>query len=641
MQRKEKLIWKTIMPLLPIALMIGFVPLIVHTYLFDNGLAEFEWYYQAFGTEVDTFLGWKMIAIIVLGTLMGIVLLYQLAVMKEKVLFENAFWFMLFYGLFVLFAALFSPYKQWVLKGMTSLHEPVWVVISYLIVCYYTYYYVQSEKQVKVLLAASAVGVLFVCLIGVFQFLGKDIFRTDWGLKLIVDPSLWGSLSKVEHNMDNVVASTLYNPNYASFYFGMLIPISLAVIFGVKNLLGKMCGIVFLGLACVCMYGAHVSAGVLSLVLTAAAIVLLLASRKKRLFVTCLVVYGMVFVAGCIFLATTSKGESIRQLFTGTYQYGEEGYPVYEIRTEDDYGAIVWNGEEIRVSYEYDAENGILRTSCLDSDLQEISRERVEGYDTVERFTDARFPNGSISAENQNGYLTMKLQIGGHSWSFTKEIDGTYYYFNPAEKFIKIKELKRVSWFNEDAMSGRGRIWNRTIPLLWKHILVGSGANTFPLEYPQYDYCYRMYSGEVYTLDAKAHSWYLQQMVETGMIGTLLLLVFLGWYVVQSVRIYRKVALKESLSIIGLGVFAAILTYLFAGIVNDSMVVTAPVFWALLGLGMAINAILRKQLGELYPEKAVEEAEPKVERTEAMTEAEPVVSAPKQKKKQSRKQRRK
>ena len=71
--------------------------------------------------------------------------------------------------------------------------------------------------------------------------------------------------------------------------------------------------------------------------------------------------------------------------------------------------------------------------------------------------------------------------------------------------------------------------------------------------------------------------------------GTLALLVFLFWYLVQSVRIYRRVDLHESISWVGFGLFAAVLVYMFAGIVNDSNVCTAPVFWGMLGLGLAVN----------------------------------------------------
>lgn len=144
-------------------------------------------------------------------------------------------------------------------------------------------------------------------------------------------------------------------------------------------------------------------------------------------------------------------------------------------------------------------------------------------------------------------------------------------------------------------MSNRGHIWNKTIPLLGKHAFMGSGANTYMFEVSQNDYISQNYVYGANSYDVKAHSWYLQQWVETGLLGTLALLVFLFWYLVQSVRIYRRVDLHESISWIGFGLFAAVLVYMFAGIVNDSNVCTAPVFWGMLGLGLAVNRMLVKK----------------------------------------------
>ena len=67
---------------------------------------------------------------------------------------------------------------------------------------------------------------------------------------------------------------------------------------------------------------------------------------------------------------------------------------------------------------------------------------------------------------------------------------------------------------------------------------------------------------------------------------------FLLWYIIRSVRIYRRVDLHEHLSWVGFGLFAAVLVYVIAAVANDSNVCTAPVFWGMFGLGMAVNRML-------------------------------------------------
>ena len=134
----------------------------------------------------------------------------------------------------------------------------------------------------------------------------------------------------------------------------------------------------------------------------------------------------------------------------------------------------------------------------------------------------------------------------------------------------------------------------------------------------------------------------MQQWVETGLIGTLALLIFLFWYLVQSIRIYRRVDLHESISWVGFGLFAAVLVYMIAGIANDSNVCTAPVFWGMLGLGLAVNRMLVKKENLFVKEPVSEKNDVVVEQNDLKTEKAVTTetSAKKQSgKKQSRKQR--
>ena len=88
--------------------------------------------------------------------------------------------------------------------------------------------------------------------------------------------------------------------------------------------------------------------------------------------------------------------------------------------------------------------------------------------------------------------------------------------------------------------------------------------------------------------------------------------------------------------------FAAVLVYMFAGIVNDSNVCTAPVFWGMLGLGLAVNRILVKKENLFAKEPVSEENDVVVKQNDLKTEKAVTTetSAKKQSgKKQSRKQR--
>ena len=113
--------------MIPVILMMGFVPLLVHMYSYNSNLSQFEWFPANSDTQTDFFFAWKMIAIIIIGVVMAAILLYRHYVKKETLQFENSFYFLMVYGLFVLMSALFSKHKHWVSGGTYELFESVWV----------------------------------------------------------------------------------------------------------------------------------------------------------------------------------------------------------------------------------------------------------------------------------------------------------------------------------------------------------------------------------------------------------------------------------------------------------------------------------------------------------------------------------
>ena len=123
-------------------------------------------------------------------------------------------------------------------------------------------------------------------------------------------------------------------------------------------------------------------------------------------------------------------------------------------------------------------------------------------------------------------------------------------------------------------------------------MFIGSGANTFALEYPQEDYIYNFYVNTPTTLDVKAHSWYLMQWVENGLPAMILFIAFYLCYLIKSIKLYRRFDMKKEMHWISLGIFSALLTYMIVALANDSTVCTASVYWVLLGLGIAVNRSL-------------------------------------------------
>ena len=223
--------------MIPVILMMGFVPLLVHMYSYNSNLSQFDWFPANSDTQTDFFFAWKMIAIVIIGVVMAAILLYRHYVKKETLQFENSFYFLLVYGLFVLMSALFSKHKHWVSGGTYELFESVWVVFAYMLLCYYVYDFVNEEKHVEFILKISGIGMAIVTVIGVFQYFGLDFFQSNFGKHLITNPGWWKNLKELTFNFAPKTSyTTLYNPNFLSFYFGMLIVLAVCLFIASKKI---------------------------------------------------------------------------------------------------------------------------------------------------------------------------------------------------------------------------------------------------------------------------------------------------------------------------------------------------------------------------------------------------------------------
>lgn len=633
----------------PIIVLMGFVPMIVHTYLYNSNLSQFDWFPNGSDSQTDLFFGWKMITIIVVGIVMAGILCYQYFKKKQGLRFENAFYFLFFYAMFVAMSALFSSYKYWVVRGSYELFEPVWVVFVYILLCYYTYHFVQEEQQVKFILCGAGIGMAVVTLIGVFQYFGMDFFKTGFGKHLITNPSWWDNLDSLSFNMlEGTSYTTLYNPNFLSFYFGMLIPLLVCVFIAAKKAWQRVLIIVAEVLCLICLKGSRSDTGWMALVVGGVILALVLLSRKKKAFCVALAIMLIGGVAAVAVGSKTDVGIQIKNTIVGTFRI-DDRYAVRDIDTGTDSVMLNVRGNKMYVSYTTD-ESGVIVPNCTDENGQTLELAMTDADNQIYVINDERFADGSIQPIllGDDNIPAISVTYDGIAWDFVETQEAGYCYLNKAGKLVKWEQIKNAKLLNEDAMSYRGHMWNVTIPLLGKHVLIGSGANTYMFEYPQDDYLGQAYIYGFNSYEVKAHCWYLQQWVESGLIGTLALLIFMAWYAVQSIRIYRRVDLHESLSWIGFGLFAAVLVYLIAGIANDSNVCTAPVFWGMLGLGMATNRMLVEK-EKLFVKDVVTTVgdEGQIEtlavepNKKVMKEDEAVAVKPKQtsNKKQSRKQR--
>ena len=579
--------------LFPVIFAWGLIPLIVRMKQYSTGYSQYEWFGNAADQQVDFFLVYKSYFIIATAVVMAALLAYMIfSARKKQVKIEPAVYCLAAYAFLALGSFAFSEYKYYVSHGAYELFESVWVVLAYLMICYYAYSVTNSGDDVYFVVKWSCIGFGALGLIGLSQALYKDFFKTAFGKRLITPSSFWGNLVQITFSFDEgTVYATLYNPDWVGFYVGIVLPVLIVMCYWTKKLWAKAVYGILAVIMLICMIRAQALGGIVGfLAALAIGIIVLLCRNKKGIIAACgLIIAG--FIALVLFLQNTATGQMIIQTFVGTSK-GYENFAIKEIRTTD--GDVVFNVNGNNIHISYDVNGDYASVTCCDDTGTIIETTKSEDGSTTIVSDAETYANCRITPVYIEDKVCIQVNIDARDWYFTNQMeDGTYYFYNPLGKFVKIRQLEDAGIFNNDGFQNRGVIWNHTIPLLKNYIIFGSGANTFAQVYPQDDYIYKEYMNMKYMYDVKAHNWYLQQWVEEGLLALLALLAFYIIYFLQCVKLYRKVSLKDPLACMGFALFVGINCYMIMAIVNDSNVNTAPVLWVAFGLGYAINRMLR------------------------------------------------
>jgi len=153
--------------------------------------------------------------------------------------------------------------------------------------------------------------------------------------------------------------------------------------------------------------------------------------------------------------------------------------------------------------------------------------------------------------------------------------------------------------------SGRGYIWSRSLPLMQRYPIIGSGPDSFVNEFPQRDVIgkQKYQDGNPYITVDKAHSLYIQTAVTTGGVSMLAVLILLLFYLVIAfaslISDARNPAKnpKDSPSdsffsesyAMRIALLASVSAFAVSSMATDSTVATMSVFWIILGMGYGLE----------------------------------------------------
>ncbi len=603
--------------MLPVLLMVGVVPLLVMQYDYEHGLQGIAW---AVLNDVvqEFFLAPKAVALTILMVVMAFCVGFRLWKTKGRSAFAKVLIPLFAYAVLCILSACCSVYKEYSFSGGFEQFETIWVLLSYVLVVYYVFLYAQNVLELQVVADALCFSATVIGILGTLQGVGIDYMKVPFIQKLITSKELWQDGTELAITVaENNAYATLYNPNYLGVYGSFMVLFLGVLLLFEKNIWRR----IWQGVACILVMIALLSsrsrAGFIALFVVAV-IALVLAFRKvlKWWYIT---VPALNLAVIIVLLVNAYNDNIIFERFQNIF--AKDKAEVVEEMSADgtvirktgltemytmEYGvAMTYNEESVLVAME--VADGGFAIYVLNQDYEQM--ELITEDNIHFRFTHPALKDVVLSPAfyGDDGTLALCIEAEGTWYFYYEEALGTYQYIvlqamlltEPCETIYgnssSMITAEHIGFENHQKLfSSRGFIWSRTLPLLKDRIILGSGPDTFMFEFPQEDYLNMKKNGFERTVMTKPHSMYLQIGVQTGVLSLLCLLVFYGWYAVWSCRLYAFRKLGTQTEAFGIAAFIGSLGYMISGITNDSMVVTAPVFWGMIGLGLAANFMVAK-----------------------------------------------
>lgn len=565
--------------LLPVIAFTAMVFLLLKAYGYTLDIGHMENVPVSGETELwDVFCHVKASAIIIITSCAALTMAYLLITGQMKLKKNEIYIPMAIYIVFVLVSYFLSDYRQVAWIGGISRFEGTRVILCYIFMLFYTINVVDDAVDIITIVVPTLCGVFIACMIGLTQLLGHDILGTKVSRILIAGAQM------IETNFKpGQVYQTVYNMNYVGMYLALIIPILiLAVYLSFKMYKGnKACqfhisnnqlitimiiSVILLVVIALNVYGANSLGGAIGIGASVMMLIIFnLKNKWKSIVVFVISVISFLGILAIVYVAGADNRKCLDYFITGM-----------------DYITTSVDGNEITVYY-IRSDNSYELRDCDGNLLSMSESKRRKGF---YKANDERYGEKlAFGLRNEAGEHVIEIDADEEEFIFRLDEEKGALYRNPFGNEVSLRPIPGIGFKGHlSAGSSRGYIWSRTIPLLKKYILIGSGADTFFMIFPHDDYAGK-YSSTTFPhiIFDKPHSMYLQMIQGTGGISFIAFLMMIGIYISQVIRSNKKEKQHVSNAIA-----AGVIGFLVAGMFNDSSVCTMPMFYGMLGMGVGI-----------------------------------------------------
>lgn len=593
-----------------IVLILAFVPLIVSAKKYSVGLSDQLWFSSA-DTSYDFFLYWKSQALLLLCGVLSLYAAVKMTVSKKDMMasVDNRYLIPLgVYFLMSLLSAVLSQHRKMAVWGGYEQWEGMLTLGAYVVILFFSCCLVLGQTEIRILMYGLLAGVFILSLLGARQFLGYDFFRTTAG-KAVMNFMSDEKLNFTFNFAPGRVYATLYNPNYVGSYVALMLPVILSMISLRKRIDAVLRSLLAAATAVflvMMLFGSESVTGFIGLGAVLVLFTILMITNIKKhpkIFVSVaavciLAVTGAVFYNRSIFEYGWNKIMHPTPNHFVVKSMVSRGGALEICTTEDDLLRLAVEVKDGVYTYKAEDEKGIPVEAVKDGEGKSVKF-------LDQRFEKIQIQETSVEAEGeeQDAFVVNTPSVGK---SYTVAVGTSSYQnglsqkiyriYNPFKKLDRLREIPAAGF--EDKMhfaSRRGYIWSRTFPLLSKHLLLGSGPNTFVYEFPNDDYVGMKNVGYDGATVTKPHNMFMQIFVQTGLLSLLAFLALYGFYFTECMRLYWKRTEYGWMERFGAGLCLGTFGYLVTGLANDSTVAVAPLYWCLLGVGIAVNRRVAKE----------------------------------------------
>lgn len=614
--------------LIPMIAAIVFIPLIVRIHIYDPKLTEYAWFTMQ-TEQLDAFHYWKNIWCSILGGIMLCFTLILFFVDGQRLPGKKMFIPLGIYAIMCIISTFFSVSKYHSIHGFYEMFESIFCLLSYCLLCYYAYAVIRTERRLKTAGIWILVLIALIGIIGTSQYFNHDIIMSDYGQELILPASYADDYGLDPGDLGLTfgpgrVYATLYNPNYVGVYTAMALPFLLVLTVTVDNVIKLAVYIPLVILTMFSLVGSLSRAGMIAIIGSMVLFLVMFHTIivkywKQAIGIAVIIIIGIV----CFDFARDHViSERFMSIFNSEEEAEEKQQLLTSLELHDTSYTMGYNGHELTIQHQTDEYSNIAPLIMEESGRElpvEIRTAVNENGDEYGYYVinEEAYAGMIIQPAYSGEILGLQYEIDGyHYFIYYSEQDHAYCFQNGSGKKSEIKPAEKADWklFKMfGGFSGRGYIWSKSVPLVKHYLFLGSGPDTYTFVYPHTDYIDENYNGYNNQIITKPHCMYLQTWIQTGGVSLLAWLVFYFWYFVDSFRLYFRREYATFAEKLGVGLMIATASYMISGIANDSNPSVGPIYWGMLGIGIAANTIVKNTREE--------EENKKIRREQAIAQA--------------------